>query len=883
MAKKIKYNSEYLRWELLEDGVVLAFAEGPSSSNPWDVNGGVWPYADGSDNYYQLTQGGTVDATATGADIIEGKTAYARGVRLTGTIGVTTPTLTDNVFEVKKGVVKQDTVLSVPESGAVTIEDNIVTIPSGYAKEARTAEIALADSPSMVDNEIVVYKGFNKEEKVLVVAKAASPTVDGNTVTIHKGYIAEEQNITVPGIDTSDANAKPEDIVYGSTAYVNGQKIMGTASVLEGEPIRPSASRVDLEDGFYRNSFVVGDSNLKSENIKEGISIFGVDGTLKEGTDADLTNLTAENIKYGVTVNGVAGTFTQDAVIMSNVIPVGFSAYAQGDKIEGTASWTESANLNVMNGSKTDMDSGFMVELDISDGFYQNTTVFANYENLVSENVRKGITIGDTGVTGTLVEGEDIEFGYVTEDGKFQQVDITGNSPTDVGSAETIESVYVFATGQDEPDYTVTIDTTATADDIVAGKTAVIDGMLVTGTMSEASVSVKDNVVTISAGHKSEQDTVTVGTAIEAMEYTPGEEAIVIPAGSYLKGDQIIKAIANMGSSDVVYGVLNENGEFQELDLTNEPVAGSTEAFSSLDMYETGVEEPEYIASCDSIKFYECASVSMSRAMNSNTWSGYPMIFTGNSWKTDYNLVEGLTYGATVPEVGYIYSEDATIKIGTMYQELEGIELEFTEPEYSNLGGTYKKKEDVTDFVLLDEDTGNTITATGGSYYISGSEVSAPVGSDGPSIEDVARTTWVDRNGNYPKSKSKKLYYDPPTGDDSSSSVDTPSVPTGATNVIIDATVLDYGNTYTFSMYPVNNNAVGCTRSWSGSNDHGFFDLYGFNNTTWTFESSVGFRLYTEELSNDSDPWTATWVEYEEDNRGTRILSISARPIDDNN
>ena len=235
------------------------------------------------------------------------------------------------------------------------------------------------------------------------------------------------------------------------------------------------------------------------------------------------------------------------------------------------------------------------------------------------------------------------------------------------------------------------------------------------------------------------------------------------------------------------------------------------------------------------------------------------MIFTGNSWKTDYNLVEGLTYGATVPEVGYIYSEDATIKIGTMYQELEGIELEFTDPEYSNLGGTYKKKEDVTDFVLLDEDTGNTITATGGSYYISGSEVSAPVGSDGPSIEDVARATWVDSNGNYPKSKSKKLYYDPPTEEESSSSgTDNENDDTPA-DVVLKYHRKSIGGDWmdVVAFTPVDSSATGYNRTWKGS-----FDGY-----TWILKSS-GIIWYLEDLNvgivdNSSsasiNPWTATW------------------------
>lgn len=90
------------------------------------------------------------------------------------------------------------------------------------------------------------------------------------------------------GIATSDATANESDIVRGKTAYVYGRKITGTYEpptfTSQTKTVTPSAieQTVTPDDGYDGLSSITvsGDSNLIAENIKAGVSIFGVNGTL---------------------------------------------------------------------------------------------------------------------------------------------------------------------------------------------------------------------------------------------------------------------------------------------------------------------------------------------------------------------------------------------------------------------------------------------------------------------------------------------------------------------------------------------------------------------------------------------------------------------------
>jgi len=375
----------------------------------------------------------TGDATAVAGDIATGKTAYARGSKITGTVA-----------EVVSGAGTSSTFHRLSRNTSYT-ELSVVSSFDYDDKLMRQGSTTITEVPVATLSEYIGLTAdkIKKDETIMNI----TGTYEGT------------------GIDTSDATATASDIVGGKTAYVKGSKITGNVQELPLGVIFETNTVVDRPSP---QTIVIRHDSLDRDYLIREDAYVGTEAPYSKVANA--IGLTANKLKKDEVVLGITGSYegsgidTSDATATADDMAFGVTSYARGSKITGNVrtisstgqiayyatSVTDSGLLtvNFRMGEPTLYRSGALITVSAG-----NSDV-ASALNLTSDKIAIGNTI--LGVVGSY-EGIDTSDATATAGdikiGKTAYVDsqkVTGVADFGIVEYETVTELPVSADIGDE-------------------------------------------------------------------------------------------------------------------------------------------------------------------------------------------------------------------------------------------------------------------------------------------------------------------------------------------------------------------------------------------------------------------------------------------------
>lgn len=364
---------------------------------------------------------------------------------------------------------------------------------------------------------------------------------NGTTTTYLPSEMADAIN-ALPVLDTSDGTATANDLAEGAIAYVNGEQIVGALEVKDSiiasnaTPYYAGAYdiTVDIPGGgtqtIHEYEKISLQTDISTRYIKDtdaSVMLQTKASNFGDAKESDVANGKTFTSVNGLKLTGTAtigeGLDTSDATAMASDIVEGASAYVNGEKVTGTVKEMPSNSTLASSSSFAD-SSGVIVSRAVFPSTNEKKLI-TKYKANKDALIRKGCSL-------TAYVNFD-KFGNATAE------DVAAGKTFTSAAGLKVTGTATIGEGLN------TSDATATASDIVDGKTAYVNGEKITG-----SVRYTSSVVNISNYGVNNSN----GVKKLYMEYPSSGLKRVIGDGEYLQLQSPLENFGNATAADVAAG-----------------------------------------------------------------------------------------------------------------------------------------------------------------------------------------------------------------------------------------------------------------------------------------------------------------------------------------